>query len=93
MLSPQQIQTAYLDFPLHVPELWNLSRKHFRVSTADGRHIKLNKFANRLSERDLKYYCWKLKPIHVYFSVLNWLFLERVGKKYKAKYCIPLNGD
>jgi DNA primase catalytic subunit len=25
--------------------------------------------------------------------VLNWLFPERVGKKYKARYCIPLNGE
>jgi len=24
---------------------------------------------------------------------LNWLFPERVGKKYKAKYCVPLNGE
>jgi hypothetical protein len=31
--------------------------------------------------------------MHVYFSVVNWLFPERVGKKYKAKYCVPLNGE
>jgi hypothetical protein len=31
--------------------------------------------------------------MHVYFSVLNWLFLERVGKKCKARYCLPLNGE
>ena len=31
--------------------------------------------------------------MHVYFSVLNWLFPERVGKKYKARYCVPLNGE
>jgi hypothetical protein len=31
--------------------------------------------------------------MHVYFSVLNWLFPERVGKKYKARYCLPLNGE
>ena len=59
----------------------------------DGRFVKLNHFQNRLTEKDLKYYCWKLKPMHVYFSVLNWLFPERVGKKYKARYCIPLNGE
>jgi hypothetical protein len=59
----------------------------------DGRFVKLNKFENRLSMRDLKFYYWKLKPLHVYFSVLNWLFPERVGKKYKARYCVPLNGE
>jgi DNA primase catalytic subunit len=73
--------------------LWNLSRKHFRIETINGRFIKLNKFENRLNEKDLKYYCYKLKATHVYFSVLNWLFPERVGKKYKARYCIPLNGE
>jgi hypothetical protein len=31
--------------------------------------------------------------MHVHFSVLNWLFPERVGKKYKAEYCVPLNGE
>ena len=28
-----------------------------------------------------------------YFSVLNWLFPERVGKKYKGNYAVPLNGE
>jgi hypothetical protein len=59
----------------------------------DGRFVKLNKFENRLTAKDLKFYCWKLAPIHVYFSVLNWLFPERVGKKWKARYCVPLNGE
>lgn len=31
--------------------------------------------------------------MHVYFSVLNWLFPERVGKKCKAQYCVPVNGE
>ena len=76
-----------------VPCLWNRSRKHFRVSLGEGRFVKLNKFENRLNTKDLKFYCWKLKPHHVYFSILNWLFPERVGKKYKARYCVPLNGE
>jgi hypothetical protein len=93
LLSPSEIGTYYLDNSLRVPGVWNLSRKHFRVSLHDGRFVKLNHFENRLNEKDLRFYCWKLKPIHVYFSVLNWLFPERVGKKYKAEYCIPLNGE
>ncbi len=81
MLTPQQIELAYMDSTLNIPKLWNLSRKHFRVETLNGKFIKLNKIANRLTERDLKYYCWKFRAAHVYFSVLDWLFPERVGKK------------
>jgi DNA primase catalytic subunit len=92
-LSPSQIQDFYLTKTLTIPKLWNLSRKHFRVVLGDGRFVKLNLFENRLSAKDLKVYCWKLKPMHAYFSVLNWLFPERVGKKYKARYCVPLNGE
>ena len=93
MLSPSAIQNFYMDNSLQIPKLWNLGRKHFRVKLSDGRFVKLNHFQNRLAVRDLKYYCWKLKPLHAYFSVLNWLFPERIGKKYKARYCVPLNGD
>ena len=93
VLSGKKIESYYLDRPLTIPGLWKLERKHFRVALPDGRFVKLNKFENRLSAKDLKFYCWKLKPMHVYFSVLNWLFPERVGKKYKARYCVPLNGE
>jgi hypothetical protein len=67
--------------------------QYFRATLGDGTLVKLNKFENRLSANDLKFYCWKLKPMHVYFSVLNWLFPEHAGKKYKARYCVPLNGE
>jgi len=70
-----------------------LSRRHFRIYNSDERFVKLNKFENRINEKELKYLCWKLKPLHVYFSVLNWLFPEEVGKKYKARFCVPLNGE
>jgi DNA primase catalytic subunit len=93
LLSPGEIQQFYLDNSLKIPDVWKLSRKHFRVALHDGRFVKLNHFENRLTVRDLKFYCWKLKPMHVYFSVLNWLFPERIGKKYKARYCLPLNGE
>jgi len=93
LVSPGEIERFYTDYPLTIPKAWNLSRKHFRVSLGEGRFVKLNRFENRLTAKDLKFYCWKLKPQHVYFSVLNWLFPERVGKKYKARYCVPLNGE
>jgi hypothetical protein len=46
----------------------SLGRKHLRVMLRDGRFVKLNHFENRLTVRDLKFYCWKLRPSHVYFS-------------------------
>jgi hypothetical protein len=36
-----------LDNPLQVKGLWNLSRKHFRISFGDGKFVKLNRFENR----------------------------------------------
>jgi hypothetical protein len=92
-LSPKQLEKEYLDTPLQIPDFWNLSRKHFRLELFDGRHLKLNKLENRINAKELKFYCWKFKPAHVYFSVLDWLLPERVGKKYKARYCVPLNGN
>jgi len=93
VLSESEIGLFYLDNPIRIPHFWNLGRKHIRVSLKDGRFVKLNLFENRLNERDLRFYCFKLRPMHVYFSVLNWLFPERVGKKYKARYDVPLNGE
>ena len=55
--------------------------------------MKLNRFRNRIGIRELRYYCVKYAPVHVYFSVLDWLFPERVGRKYKAKYAVPIDGE
>ena len=93
MPSQSKVGMYYLDNLLRVPRFWNLSRKHFRISLYDGRFVKLNTFENRLNAEDLRFYCWKLKPMHVYMSVLNWLFPGRVGKEYKARYCVPVNGE
>jgi DNA primase catalytic subunit len=93
MLKPWRISRFYSNSKLEVPKIWNLSRKHFRMQTSNGRFIKLNKFRNRLNERELRDFCIKFSPLHVYFSVLNWLFPERVGKKYKAMYAVPLDGE
>jgi len=46
-----------------------------------------------LSLGELRDLCVKLAPLHVYFSVLDWLFPERVGKKYMAKYAVPVGGE
>lgn len=64
-----------------------------RIEILNHRFVKLNKFENRLNFRELKEYCIKLSPLHVYMSVLNWLFPERVCKKYKGKYAVPIGGE
>ena len=87
------VRRFYQNACLNVPRLWNLSRKHFRVQVFDGRFVKLNKFRNRLNERELREFCVRLTPVHVYFFVLDWLFPERVGKKYKAKYAVSVGGE
>jgi len=72
---------------------WNLSRKHFRIVVPNGKFVKLNKFRNRVSVEELRDFCLRYAPVHVYFSVLDWLFPERVGKKYKANRAVPLGGE
>jgi DNA primase catalytic subunit len=93
MLEPRWIRSFYINGGLKVPELWRLSRKHFRVETAGGRFLKLNRFRSRLNMEKLRELCARFSPIHVYFSVLDWLFPERVGKKCKAKYAVPVGGE
>lgn len=93
ILSTSEIRTYYKNAPLEVPGWWKLSRKHFRIETLNHRFLKLNKFENRINLRELRGYCVKYVPIHVYFSVLNWLFPERVGKKYKGRYAVPVGGE
>jgi len=93
MLEPWEISSFYINSALKVPHIWNLSRKHVRVRTSDGKFVKLNKFENRINAKELRDYCVHLSPVHVYFSVLDWLFPERVGKKYKANYAVPISGE
>jgi len=82
------VRNYYQNADLHIPNLWNLGRKHFRVQVFDGRFVNLTSFRNRISERELKMFCVRLTPLHVYFSVLDWLLSERVRKKYKAKFAV-----
>jgi DNA primase catalytic subunit len=76
-----------------IPDRWRICRKHFRAVVSDGRFVKLNKFRSRLNMGRLRDLCVKIKPIHLYFSVLDWLFPDRVGVKSKAKYAFPIGGE
>ncbi len=93
MLEPWKISSFYINSALKVPTFWNLSRKHVRVKTSDNKFVKLNKFENRINAKELRDYCIRLSPVHVYFSVLDWLFPERVGKKHRANRAVPLSGE
>ena len=93
MLGAWRLSRFYINSKLEVPKIWNLSRKHVRIETTTGRFVKINKFRNRLNDRELRDFCIKYPPLHVYFSVLDWLFPERVGKKYKANRAVPVGGE
>jgi hypothetical protein len=43
--------------------------------------------------RALRECCARYAPAHVYMSVLDWLFPERVGRKEEAKYAYPVGGE
>lgn len=93
MLSDAEIGQWYLENGVRVPRIWILGKKHFRFCMRDGHFVKLNHFKNSLTANDLQFYCWRFRPIHVYFSVLNWQFPERVSKKCMAPCSVPLNGE
>jgi DNA primase catalytic subunit len=93
MLPPHDIQRYYELAPMTIPEQWNLSRKHIRLALRNNRFVKLNLLRPRINMRSLRYFCATYAPVHVYFSVVDWLFPERVGRKHKAKYAVPIGGE
>jgi len=54
---------------LNVPNLWCLSKRHFKVQVFDRRFVKLKKFRSRINKGELKMFCVEFTPLHVYFSV------------------------
>jgi hypothetical protein len=93
MLESWTISSYYINQPLRLPEKWKLQRKHIRIQTSDRKFIKLNKFENRINSSELGDFCVRFSPAHVYFSVLDFLFPERVGKKNRANFAYPVNGE
>jgi DNA primase catalytic subunit len=93
MLTADASGTHYRHTSLTGPSRWNLSRKHVRAVLPNGCYMKLNHRRPRLNRRALQSLCARYAPKHVYMSVLNWLFPDRVGKKYKGKYVLPISGE
>jgi hypothetical protein len=71
---------------------WRFRRKHFRIETLNGKWVKLNK-QHSLSVTWMWKAFFKYVPRHAYMSVTDYLFPERVGRKFKAKYAVPMGGD
>ena len=88
----QQVRRFYQHTELK-GEPWNFSRKHFRVETLNGVWVKLNRLENRLNPEELRGYLARYVPGHVYMSVTDWLFPERVGPKHKARSAVPIGGE
>jgi hypothetical protein len=93
MIQSWKITQFYRNHKLQIPSKWKIQRKHLRIRLLDGKFVKLNTFENRINVHELGKYCVKFSPTNVYFSLLNYLFPERVGKKYKANYAFPINGE
>ena len=94
MISVGEIRAFYgSGHVFQVPSPWNLSRKHFRIETLNRRFVKLNRFENRVNANELRKFCVRYAPCHVYMSALDWLFPERVGKKRKANRAVPVGGE
>lgn len=94
-METSEVRSFYRNDGFKIPEPWKgrLSRKHVRIELFSLQFLKLNRFENRLNERELKGYFVYYAPLHVYFSVLDWLLPERVGKKSKARYAYPIGGE
>ncbi len=89
----EQVKRYYENTSPPSLEPWSLWRKHIRIVTHDKMVIKLNALRSRVNEKALWKLCRKHAPTHVYMSVLNYLFPERVGLKSRAKYAYPVGGE
>jgi hypothetical protein len=91
-LNVHSIRRAYQRLPLS-EKPWKFSRKHFRIELLNGVFVKLNRFENRIHAGELQRYLFKYAPRHAFMSVTDYLFPERVGRKCKAKYAVPIGGE
>ncbi len=87
-----RIREYYWRSPLKEFGLWKFSRKHFRIELFNNRFLKLNRKRARLGIKDLRFLSSQYAPLHLYMSVLDYLFPERVsGKKNTNAY--PIGGE
>jgi DNA primase catalytic subunit len=72
--------------------LWKFPRKHFRAELSDGAFLKLNRRRARLDGKDLQRIASDLAPKHLFMSVLDYLFPERVSDKRRLD-SYPVGGE
>jgi len=86
------IREYYRRAPFDGFNLWKFSRKHFRIELFNHKFLKLNGRRARLGIKDLRLLSSKYVPIHLYMSVLDYLFPERVSSK-KNTNSYPIGGE
>ncbi len=86
------IREYYSRAPFHDFNLWKFSRKHFRIELFNHKFLKLNGRRARLGIKDLRFLSSKYVPLHLYMSVLDYLFPERVSSK-KDTNTYPMGGE
>jgi len=86
------LREYYSRAPLDDFNLWKFSRKHFRIELFNHKFLKLNGRRARLGIKDLRFLSSKYVPLHLYMSVLDYLFPERVSSK-KNTNAYPIGGE
>src|SRR3989304_9558983 len=86
------IREYYSRAPFDEFGLWKFSRKHFRIELFNHRFLKLNRSRARLGIKDLRFLCNKYAPLHLYMSILDYLFPERVSSK-SCTNAYPVDGE
>jgi hypothetical protein len=88
------IKEFYSRAPFDEFGLWKFSRKHFRIELFNHRFLKLNNGSSRarLGIKDLRFLGSKYVPLHLYMSVLHYLFPERVSSKRNTN-SYPMGGE
>jgi hypothetical protein len=91
---PTYIREFYSRAPFDEFGLWKFSRKHFRMELFNHRFLKLNTESRaRLGIKDLRFLGSKYAPLHLYTSVLDYLFPERVSSKERSTSSYPIGGE
>ena len=94
MLSLGQISQFYMNFyHTEVHRNWkSLGKKIYHVESVDNQSIILNEESRGVHFHSLKRFCLEFTPLHLYMSVLNFLFTEN-SEKSKYKTAIPVDGE
>jgi hypothetical protein len=85
-------KSYYLRSNLSDYGLWRFQRKHFRAELSNGAFVKLNGRRARLDAKDLQKLAVRIVPKHLFMSVLDYLFPERVSDKSRLD-TYPVGGE